>query len=50
LQSCENAGGGSAFAAPIARRILDAYMLTPEELAAQEANRQPTPAGTARGD
>jgi penicillin-binding protein 2 len=47
----ENApGGGSAFAAPIARRILDAYMLTPEELAAQEAKRPPTPAATTRGD
>jgi penicillin-binding protein 2 len=34
----ENApGGGSAFAAPIARRVLDTYLLTPEELAAQEA-------------
>jgi len=34
----ENApGGGSAFAAPIARRILDTYLLTPEELAAQQA-------------
>src|SRR4030095_11531903 len=31
----ENApGGGSAFAAPIARRILASYLLTPEELAA----------------
>ncbi len=28
--------GGSAFASPIARRILDAYLLTPEEWAAQE--------------
>ncbi len=47
----ENApGGGSAFAAPIARRILDAYMLTPEELAAQDAKRQPAAVGTARGD
>jgi penicillin-binding protein 2 len=37
----ENApGGGSAFAAPIARRILDAYLLTPEQLAEQEANRK----------
>lgn len=34
----ENApGGGSAFAAPIARRILDTYLLTPAELAEQEA-------------
>jgi penicillin-binding protein 2 len=40
----ENApGGGSAFAAPIARRILDTYLLTPEELAAQEAKRKPGP-------
>ncbi len=47
----ENApGGGSAFAAPIARRILDAYLLTPEELAAQEATRNPTTIPTARGD
>jgi penicillin-binding protein 2 len=33
--------GGSAFAGPIARRILDAYLLTPEELAEQEAKRKP---------
>jgi penicillin-binding protein 2 len=40
----ENApGGGSAFAAPIARRILDTYLLTPEELAAQDAKRKPAP-------
>jgi len=50
----ENApSGGSAFAAPIARRILDAYLLTPEQWAEQEAKRaeleakrkgiQPTP-------
>jgi penicillin-binding protein 2 len=40
----ENApGGGSAFAAPIARRILDAYLLTPEQLAEQEAKRKPAP-------
>jgi penicillin-binding protein 2 len=38
----ENApGGGSGFAAPIARRILDTYLLTPEELAAQDAKRKP---------
>lgn len=45
----ENApGGGSAFAAPIARRILDTYLLTPEELAAQQAERKPgTPAPAA---
>ena len=37
----ENApGGGSAFAAPIARRILDAYLLPPEEWAAQETARK----------
>ncbi len=28
--------GGSAYASPIARRILDAYLLSPEEWAAQE--------------
>jgi hypothetical protein len=40
----ENApAGGSAFAAPIARRILDAYLLTPEQLAEQDAKRKPTP-------
>ena len=47
----ENApGGGSAFAAPIARKLLDAYLLTPEELAAQEAKRTPAPVATTRGD
>jgi penicillin-binding protein 2 len=41
----ENApSGGSAFAAPIARRILDAYLLTPEQLAEQEAKKKPAPA------
>lgn len=35
--------GGSAFAAPIARRILDAYLLTPEQWAEQEAQREPQP-------
>lgn len=36
----ENApSGGSAFAAPIARRILDAYLLTPEQWVEQEAKR-----------
>ncbi len=39
----ENApGGGSAFAAPIARRILDRYLLTPEQWDEQEANRKPS--------
>ncbi|MGH8175915.1 MAG: penicillin-binding protein 2 [Steroidobacter sp.] len=39
----ENApGGGSGFAGPIARRILDSYLLTPEQLTAQEARRKPT--------
>jgi penicillin-binding protein 2 len=38
----ENApGGGSGFASPIARRILDAYLLTPEQWAEQEAKRKP---------
>jgi penicillin-binding protein 2 len=38
----ENApGGGSAFAAPIARRILDRYLLTDEEWDDQEAKRKP---------
>jgi penicillin-binding protein 2 len=37
----ENApGGGSAFAAPIARRVLDAYLLTPEQWRAQEETRK----------
>lgn len=40
----ENApGGGSGFASPIARRILDTYLLTPEELAAQDAKRKSAP-------
>ncbi len=44
----ENApGGGSGFAGPIARRILDAYLLTPEELAAQDAAQKPTTAAPA---
>jgi len=39
----ENApGGGSAFASPIARRILDRYLLTPEQWAEQEAKRKPS--------
>jgi penicillin-binding protein 2 len=32
--------GGSAYASPMARRVLDAYLLTPEEFAAQEAKRK----------
>jgi penicillin-binding protein 2 len=42
----ENApGGGSAFAAPIARRILDTYLLTPEQLAEQDAKAKLKAAG-----
>jgi penicillin-binding protein 2 len=38
----ENApGGGSAYSSPIARRILDRYLLTPEQWAEQEAKRKP---------
>jgi len=38
----ENApGGGSAFAAPIARRILDRYLLTDDQWGEQEAKRKP---------
>ena len=39
----ENApgGGGSGFASPIARRILDTYLLTPDQLAEQDAKRKP---------
>jgi penicillin-binding protein 2 len=37
----ENGVGGSAVAAPIARRILDVYLLTPEQWAEQEAKRKP---------
>ncbi len=37
----ENApGGGGAFAGPIARRILDSYLLTPEQWEEQEARRK----------
>lgn len=40
----ENApSGGSAFAAPIARRMLDVYLLTPEQLAEQDAKKKPAP-------
>lgn len=40
----ENApAGGSGFAAPIARRILDTYLLTPDQLAEQDAKRKPAP-------
>jgi penicillin-binding protein 2 len=42
--------GGSAFAGPIARRILDVYLLTPEELAAQDAKRKPAPAAAPAGN
>jgi penicillin-binding protein 2 len=42
--------GGSAFAAPIARRILEVYLLTPEELAAEEAKRKPAPPKPSRAD
>jgi penicillin-binding protein 2 len=39
--------GGSAWAAPIARRILDGYLLTPEEWEAQEAKRKAAAAAAA---
>src|SRR5262249_42044225 len=38
--------GGSAFAAPIARRILDSYLLTPEQWAEQEAKAKAAAAAT----
>lgn len=45
----ENApGGGSAYAAPIARRILDSYLLSPEEFAAEEAKRKAAAAVAAK--
>lgn len=45
----ENApGGGSAFAAPIVRRILDSYLLTPEEFAPFEEKRKATAAANAK--
>jgi penicillin-binding protein 2 len=34
--------GGSAFASPLARRIVDTYLLTPAELAEQDAKRKPS--------
>jgi penicillin-binding protein 2 len=44
----ENApAGGSKFAAPIARRILDGFLLSPEEWALQEAKRKATAAAAA---
>ncbi|HEX7011482.1 MAG TPA: penicillin-binding protein 2 [Steroidobacteraceae bacterium] len=47
----ENApGGGSAYAGPIARRILDTYLLTPEQLAEQDAKRKPARAPAAPTD
>lgn len=36
--------GGSAFASPIARKIVDAYLLTPAQLAEQEAKKKPAKA------
>jgi penicillin-binding protein 2 len=45
----ENApGGGSAFAAPLARRILDAYMLTPAQWQEQEEKRKAIAAAAAQ--
>jgi len=38
--------GGSVFASPIARRVIDAYMLTPAELAEQDAKRKPAKPAT----
>jgi penicillin-binding protein 2 len=44
----ENApGGGSKFAAPVARRIMDAYLLTPEQFADEEAKRKAKAAAAA---
>lgn len=34
--------GGSPFASPLARRIVDTYLLTPAELAEQDAKRKPS--------
>ena len=34
--------GGSVFASPIARRIVDSYLLTPAQLAEQDAKRKPS--------
>lgn len=44
----ENAGGGSKVAAPIARQLLDTYLLEPEEKEkkANEANKQPNSSPT----
>lgn len=45
----ENApGGGGAFAGPIARRIIDSYVLTPEQWAEQEAKRKAAADAAAR--
>ena len=45
----ENApGGGGAFAGPIARRIVDSYLLTPEQWAEQEAKRKAAAEAAAR--
>lgn len=47
----ENApGGGSGFASPIARRILDTYLLTPQELAEQDARRKPAAPAATQGN
>ncbi len=44
----ENApGGGGAFAGPIARRIVDSYLLTPEQWEEQEARRRAAAAAAA---
>jgi penicillin-binding protein 2 len=45
----ENApGGGGAFAGPIARRIIDSYLLTPEQWEEQEAKRKAAAAAAAQ--
>ncbi|MFL6547501.1 MAG: penicillin-binding protein 2 [Povalibacter sp.] len=43
-----NAAGGSTVAAPIARRILDAYMLTPDQWLEQEEKRKAAAAAAAQ--